>query len=70
MIDLDVTPESAGWGYSGLRVITLAAGEEHRRRLHLRLLTACISHPHWRRSKLWVIRTTPHCDAFRRLSAL
>lgn len=28
--DLEVTPESAGWGYSGLRVVTLAAAEEHR----------------------------------------
>ena len=27
--DLEVTPESAGWGYSGLRVVTLAAAEEH-----------------------------------------
>jgi len=27
--DVDVTPESAGWGYSGLRVVTLAAAEEH-----------------------------------------
>ena len=25
--DLMITPESAGWGYSSLRVITLAAGE-------------------------------------------
>ncbi len=29
MITLEVTPESAGWGYSGLRVVTLAAGERH-----------------------------------------
>src|SRR3954463_16681613 len=28
--DVDITPESAGWGYSGLRVVTLAAAEEHR----------------------------------------
>jgi 5-deoxy-glucuronate isomerase len=28
--DVAVTPESAGWGYSGLRVVTLAAAEEHR----------------------------------------
>ena len=27
--DLEVTPESAGWGYSGLRVVTLTAAEEH-----------------------------------------
>jgi 5-deoxy-glucuronate isomerase len=27
--DVAVTPESAGWGYSGLRVVTLAAAEEH-----------------------------------------
>ncbi|MGW7545483.1 5-deoxy-glucuronate isomerase [Streptomyces sp. NPDC054770] len=27
--DLLVTPESAGWGYSGLRVLTLAPGETH-----------------------------------------
>jgi 5-deoxy-glucuronate isomerase len=26
---LEVTPESAGWGYSGLRVLELAAGAEH-----------------------------------------
>ncbi|MDI6100379.1 5-deoxy-glucuronate isomerase [Actinoplanes sp. NEAU-A12] len=29
MIRLDVTPESAGWGFSGLRVVVLAAGEEY-----------------------------------------
>ncbi len=28
--DVAVTPESASWGYSGLRVVTLAAAEEHR----------------------------------------
>ncbi|MFD4504207.1 5-deoxy-glucuronate isomerase [Streptomyces sp. NPDC058457] len=27
--DLLVTPESAGWGYSGLRILTLAPGETH-----------------------------------------
>ncbi|MFJ9127247.1 5-deoxy-glucuronate isomerase [Streptomyces sp. NPDC102340] len=27
--DLDVTPESAGWGHSGLKVLTLAPGETH-----------------------------------------
>ena len=27
--DLEVTPTSAGWGYSSLRVLTLTAGEEH-----------------------------------------
>ncbi len=27
--DLEITPASAGWGYSSLRVITLAAGAEH-----------------------------------------
>ncbi|MGD6741737.1 5-deoxy-glucuronate isomerase [Streptomyces sp. BH106] len=27
--DLEVTPESAGWGYSGLRIVTLAPGESH-----------------------------------------
>ncbi|MEU1520024.1 5-deoxy-glucuronate isomerase [Streptomyces sp. NPDC005811] len=27
--DLAVTPESAGWGYSGLRVLTLGPGEAH-----------------------------------------
>jgi 5-deoxy-glucuronate isomerase len=27
---LEVTPESAGWGYSGLRVLDLPAGGEHR----------------------------------------
>ncbi|MFI2435023.1 5-deoxy-glucuronate isomerase [Streptomyces sp. NPDC018693] len=27
--DLMVTPESAGWGYSGLRVLTLKPGEAH-----------------------------------------
>ncbi len=27
--DVSITPESAGWGYSGLRVVTLAAAEEH-----------------------------------------
>ncbi|MGI8331501.1 5-deoxy-glucuronate isomerase [Actinomadura scrupuli] len=27
---LEVTPESAGWGYSGLRVLELPAGGEHR----------------------------------------
>ena len=27
--DVEVTPESAGWGYSGLRVVNLAAAEEH-----------------------------------------
>jgi 5-deoxy-glucuronate isomerase len=30
VIRLDVTPESAGWGFSGLRVVELAAGEEYR----------------------------------------
>ena len=25
--DLVITPESAGWGYSSLRVVTLTAGE-------------------------------------------
>ncbi|MEU4161581.1 5-deoxy-glucuronate isomerase [Actinoplanes sp. NPDC026670] len=29
MIRLDVTPESAGWGYSGLRVVVLAPGDEY-----------------------------------------
>lgn len=29
MIRLDVTPESAGWGFSGLRVVVLAAGDEY-----------------------------------------
>ncbi|WP_045741652.1 5-deoxy-glucuronate isomerase [Actinoplanes rectilineatus] len=29
MIRLDVTPESAKWGYSGLRVVELAAGESY-----------------------------------------
>src|SRR5688572_32640883 len=29
VIRLDVTPESAGWGYSGLRILVLAAGEEY-----------------------------------------
>ncbi|WP_240797706.1 5-deoxy-glucuronate isomerase [Streptomyces sp. F001] len=24
-----VTPESAGWGYSGLRILTLKPGEAH-----------------------------------------
>jgi 5-deoxy-glucuronate isomerase len=28
--DLEITPASAGWGYSSLRVITLGAGAEHR----------------------------------------
>ena len=28
--ELEVTPESAGWGYSGLRVVALAPAEEHR----------------------------------------
>ncbi|MGH1562642.1 5-deoxy-glucuronate isomerase [Mumia sp. DW29H23] len=28
-IALDVTPESAGWGFSGLRVVRLAAGESY-----------------------------------------
>ena len=28
--DLEITPTSAGWGYSSLRVITLDAGAEHR----------------------------------------
>ncbi|TPQ24158.1 5-deoxy-glucuronate isomerase, partial [Streptomyces sporangiiformans] len=27
--DLLVTPESAGWGYSGLRILTLSPGERH-----------------------------------------
>ncbi|MBK3565683.1 MULTISPECIES: 5-deoxy-glucuronate isomerase [unclassified Streptomyces] len=27
--DLAVTPESAGWGYSGLRILTLRPGEAH-----------------------------------------
>ena len=27
--DLEVTPTSAGWGYSSLRIISLAAGESH-----------------------------------------
>lgn len=27
--DLEVTPASAGWGYSSLRTISLAAGESH-----------------------------------------
>lgn len=27
--DLLVTPESAGWGYSGLRILTLGPGEAH-----------------------------------------
>ncbi|SDU81674.1 5-deoxyglucuronate isomerase [Microlunatus sagamiharensis] len=27
--ELEVTPESAGWGYSGLRVVALDAAEEH-----------------------------------------
>ncbi|WP_405724515.1 5-deoxy-glucuronate isomerase [Streptomyces sp. NBC_00028] len=27
--DLQVTPESAGWGYSGLRILTLEPGGEH-----------------------------------------
>jgi 5-deoxy-glucuronate isomerase len=27
---LEITPQSAGWEYSGLRVLELAAGEEHR----------------------------------------
>ncbi|BBC29453.1 putative Myo-inositol catabolism IolB protein [Streptomyces graminofaciens] len=27
--DLLITPESAGWGYSGLRILTLAPGEAH-----------------------------------------
>ncbi|WP_425473536.1 5-deoxy-glucuronate isomerase [Streptomyces tailanensis] len=27
--DLVVTPESAGWGHSGLRILTLKPGEEH-----------------------------------------
>lgn len=27
--DLLVTPESAGWAYSGLRILTLPAGGEH-----------------------------------------
>ncbi|WP_345673001.1 5-deoxy-glucuronate isomerase, partial [Streptomyces phyllanthi] len=27
--DLLVTPESAGWGYSGLRILTLKPGEAH-----------------------------------------
>jgi 5-deoxy-glucuronate isomerase len=27
---LDITPERAGWGYSGLRVLVLAPGERHR----------------------------------------
>jgi 5-deoxy-glucuronate isomerase len=29
VIRLDVTPESAGWGHSGLRILVLAAGEEY-----------------------------------------
>ena len=28
--DLEITPTSAGWGYSSLRVTTLDAGAEHR----------------------------------------
>ena len=28
--DLEITPTSAGWGYSSLRVITLEPGAEHR----------------------------------------
>ncbi|WP_405674274.1 5-deoxy-glucuronate isomerase [Streptomyces canus] len=27
--DLAITPESAGWAYSGLRILTLGPGEEH-----------------------------------------
>lgn len=27
--DLQITPESAGWGYSGLRILTLRPGEAH-----------------------------------------
>ncbi|MFM9370134.1 5-deoxy-glucuronate isomerase [Streptomyces sp. Da 82-17] len=27
--DLDVTPESAGWGHSGLKILTLGPGEAH-----------------------------------------
>ena len=27
--DLVVTPESAGWGYSGLRILTLRPGQAH-----------------------------------------
>jgi 5-deoxy-glucuronate isomerase len=29
MVNLDITPETAGWGYSGLRTITLNPGESH-----------------------------------------
>jgi len=29
LYDLVVTPESAGWGYSGLRILTLQPGEAH-----------------------------------------
>ena len=29
--DLLVTPESAGWGYSGLRILTLKPGQDSRR---------------------------------------
>jgi 5-deoxy-glucuronate isomerase len=29
VVSLDITPESAGWEYSGLRVVTLAAGAAH-----------------------------------------
>jgi 5-deoxy-glucuronate isomerase len=29
LVNLDITPESAGWGYSGLRTITLAPGESY-----------------------------------------
>lgn len=27
--DLEITPESAGWGYSGLKILTLGPGEAH-----------------------------------------
>ena len=28
--DVEVTPESAGWGYSSLRIVSLDAAGEHR----------------------------------------
>jgi 5-deoxy-glucuronate isomerase len=28
-VSLDITPESAGWNYSGLRIVTLAPGQSH-----------------------------------------
>lgn len=33
--DLEVTPTSAGWGYSSLRTITLAAGASQIGRAHV-----------------------------------